>query len=128
MKLKYFSILFLSIFLLTACGLKENYSLQYSFTDVPTTETKVEATADGVKIGFPFADFSCDAASFTADLGRSNNTFILTLSGTETEDRCSQKFTATISGIPAGDYSIQMVYQSPEGDQQVLFRDFTVAE
>lgn len=128
MKFKYFSILFLAIFFLSACGLKQNYSLQYSFTSAPTTETSVEATADGVKIEFPFADFSCDAASFTAALGRSNNTFILTLSGTETEDRCSQKFKASISGIPAGDYSIQMVYQKPEGDQQVLFRDFTVAK
>lgn len=128
MKLRYFSLIILTLIILSACSLREDYSMQYSFTSAPSTETKITPTADGVDIEFPFADFSCDAKSFKANLGRSNKTFIITLEGDETEERCSQQFIAEITGIKPGDYSLQLVYRTAQGDQQVMFNQFTVSE
>lgn len=128
MKFRYFSLIILALFILSACNLKEDYSVQYSFTSAPSTETKITPTAGGVDIEFPFADFSCDAKSFKADLGRSNNTFIMTLEGNETEQRCPQQFIAQITGIEPGDYSFQLVYRTLSGDQQVMFNQFTVSQ
>ena len=128
MTLRYFSLIILALLILSACSLREDYSVQYSFTSAPSTVTNITPTADGVKIEFPFADFSCDAKSFKADLGRSNKTYIITLEGIETLVRCPQQFIAQVTGIKPGDYSLQLVYRTPQGDQQVMFSQFTVSK
>lgn len=127
MKFRYFVLTILALVVFSGC-LKENYAVQYSFTPTPTTETKVTPITGGVDIEFPFADFSCDTNSLKAVLGRTGSTYILTIQGNETEERCSQKFTAQIIGIEPGDYTLQLVYRSPQGDQQVLFNQFTVSQ
>lgn len=121
-------ILTLLIFslLLTGCRFKENYVMQYSFTSELATETKFETKTNGIKLEIPFADFSCEPESFKAVLNRSGDTFSLTIAGSETQERCSQKFLADISGISPGNYELRVFYQKADQSQQVVFQEFTI--
>jgi len=118
----------LILVLLTGCWLKENYTMQYSFTSELATETEFETKPDGIKLAIPFADFSCDQKSFKAVLNRTGDTFNLTISGTETDQRCSQKFSADISGIAPGSYQLRVFYLKGDQSQQAMFKDFTISE
>ena len=102
--------------------------MQYSFTSELATETEFETKPDGIKLAIPFADFSCDQKSFKAVLNRTGDTFNLTISGTETDQRCSQKFSADISGIAPGSYQLRVFYLKGDQSQQAMFKDFTISE
>ncbi len=128
---KYFviiTILLSASLLLTGCNLKEEYSVQYSLINDSGTVTKVEPTPDGLKLEIPFADFTCDAASVKAVLRRAENSFMMTLSGNETIERCGQIFLAQISGIRPGDYDLKVIYLKGAESQPVLFEKFTVVK
>ncbi len=113
-------------FVLTACNVQQNYAVQYTFTNEVTTETKVEQTSDGIEVTIAFADISCDFQNLGAVLERQSSDFFLRISGAETSERCSSKFSASISGIQSGSYTLHVVYDKNGEMQQVLTRDFTV--
>ena len=119
------AVLILSFFL-AGCKLKENYALQASFTNELTTKNSIEATSDGVVVSIPFSDFSCNPASFKPTLDRQGNDFIILLDGEETVERCSYKFSATITGVGSGNYWLKVVYRQGETDQQFLYEQFKV--
>ncbi|NUM25428.1 MAG: hypothetical protein HUU49_02255 [Candidatus Buchananbacteria bacterium] len=123
----FITLLFGTLFF-SACHLKEEYAVQYSFINELSTVTKVEPTGTGLKLEIPFADFSCDVANVKGVLKREMNTFILTLQGNETDQRCSQKFAAEITGIKPGDYEIKVVYLKGDQEQQVMYEKFTVSK
>jgi hypothetical protein len=129
---KYITVFVLLVLssLVIGCELKSSYSMQYGFSSEMTTETKIEPTAEGINLEIPFADFSCDSKSFKAVLDRDQqrNEFILNLAGNETEERCSQKFLAEITGISPGEYWLAVIYQKGEQQQQVLYEKFTITE
>lgn len=122
------AILALNLVLVTGCWLKESYSMQYSFSNEMVTENKLQPKADGLELEIPFADFSCDTKSMKAVLDRRGNNFILNISGTETQQRCSEKFSAEISGIKPGTYWLKVIYRQGDSDQQVLYQQFIVSK
>ena len=123
-------LLFLFIVLssLTACQLKENYAMQSSFTNEVIIENKVTPRADGLSLEVGFADFSCDITSFGPVLSRSGNSFKVILEGNETIKRCSQKFSANITGIQPGEYWISVIYKKADQEQQVLYEQLTISK
>ncbi|MFA6215386.1 MAG: hypothetical protein WC768_02370 [Patescibacteria group bacterium] len=125
-KFLFLALLFLAIFF-TGCQLKENYAMQYSFSNEAAAQVKFEPKTDGVKIEIPFADFGCDPKAYKAVLGRKINTFTITISGTESAQRCAQKFSADISGMVSGDYTFKVVYQKGADKIEVLNREFQIA-
>ncbi|HLC89794.1 MAG TPA: hypothetical protein VJG65_02430 [Patescibacteria group bacterium] len=110
MKKIYFSLIIFGL-ILAACQLKQNYTMQYGFSNEIITASQTSEAKDGFKIELPFADFSCDAKSFKAVLNRKENNFTITLNGVETQERCSQKFFAEVAGIKQGDYWLKIIYQ-----------------
>lgn len=122
----FITILLIFSFSLVACQFKESYAMQYGFTNEIITETKFEPTANGVNLEIPFADFSCDPKSFKGVLDKKENTFTLTLEGTETTDRCSQKFYADITGMQSGTYWMAVVYKRGDSESQVVYEEFTI--
>lgn len=100
--------------------------MQYSFSNEIITTSKFEPIDNGFNLEILFTDFSCDAKSFKAVLSRQGSDFVLTLSGNETDQRCSQKFSAEISGIQPGIYWLRVIYKKAGQDQQVLYQQFTV--
>lgn len=119
-------ILLTAIVGLSACQLEENYVMQYGFSNEIITETKFETIANGLKLEVPFADFSCDPQSFKGILDRKEKTFTLTLEGTETTNRCSQKFYANITGIQPGNYWMAVVYNKNGQKNQVVYEQFSI--
>jgi len=118
----------LLIFLFTGCQFKESYSMQYGFTNEIITQTLLELKDGGVKIEIPFADFGCEPKSYKAVLERKEKDFVLTISGTETEKRCPFKFWADISGIPAGDFWLKVIYDKAGEKQEVFYQPFSIAK
>ncbi|MAF13354.1 MAG: hypothetical protein CMI53_00470 [Parcubacteria group bacterium] len=125
---KLLMITILSAVTLSACQLKENFAMQYGFTNEIVTESKLEPTANGLKVEVPFADFSCDVESFKGVLDKKDSTFTLSLEGNETTERCSQKFFADIEGMQPGTYWFAVVYQKGDDQNQVVYEQFTIAE
>ncbi|MBI3291168.1 hypothetical protein HYZ76_02690 [Candidatus Falkowbacteria bacterium] len=111
---------------MSGCKLQENYAVQYGFSNEVITETKFVITKDGVDMEIPFSDFSCDPKSFKAVLERRGNEFTMIIQGTETQQRCNQKFSAEIRGISSGDYTIKVIYKKSGEEQEVLYRDFSI--
>ncbi len=114
------------VFLISGCNTKinENYSLQGVFTSDLVPMALVFAEADKLKIELPISDFSCDVNSFTTSLGRKHNTFIVTLSGNETKERCPRNFTGIISGIKKGEYQLEVIYKKDSQSNELLFKKF----
>ena len=121
-------ILFFVIVSLTACQLTDNYITEYGFTNEVIAEPEFEATSNGLKLEIPFADFSCDPASFKVLVDKKKNNLIMTIAGTETEKRCYQKFYANMSGIKPGDYQLKVVYKKDQEEQVVLYESFTITK
>jgi len=122
------TILLIIVISLAACRLKEEYSMQYGYSNEVVTETKVVTKSNGLNLEIPFADFSCDSTSFKAVLDRKDKTFTLSMKGTETTERCSQKFFANITGIESGTYWLKVVYDQGSQQQEVLYEQFTIAK
>ena len=118
--------LFFIIFNLSACQLVQNYDMTSSFTNEIKTETKVESKSNGLLLEIPFADFSCDITSFKPKLNREQDIFILTISGQESVERCSQLFSADIGGIEKGNYWLKVIYDKNGSQQQVLYKAFRI--
>ncbi len=116
------------VFLLAGCQLKENYSMQSSFTNEIITQTKLEIKTDGISVEVSFADFSCDLKSFKPTLSRDTDTFTISLQGNETTQRCPQKFSSEIKGIEPGDYWLKVIYQKGDEARQVVYQQFTVTK
>lgn len=121
-------ILVVAAIMLSGCHLKENYSVQYGFSNELITDSIFKANSDGYELTVPFADFTCDSQSVKANLARKNNTFTMVLSGNETTERCSYKFFAKITGVTSGDYEFKLIYQRENLRQQVMYEQFTVAQ
>lgn len=102
--------------------------MQYSFSNEIIVESKLQPKADGLELEVPFADFSCDIKNIKAVLDRQADNFTLIISGNETTDRCSEKFSAEISGIKPGTYWLKVIYRQGDQDQQVLYQQFTVSK
>ena len=102
--------------------------MQYGFSSEITTENRLQTKADGLELEIPFADFSCDVKNMKAILDRQADNFTLIISGNETTNRCSETFSAEISGIKPGTYWLKVIYQKADQDQQVLYQQFTVAK
>ena len=115
-----------SALLLTACNFKDTYLMQYSFTAEPTTETLVTPSAGGLQLVVSFADFTCDAQSVKAVLSRDDTVLRIILEGTETDQRCSQRFNAEIDGIAAGNYLIKVIYQKGNTTIEILSQEVTI--
>jgi hypothetical protein len=121
-------ILLIAVLILTGCNIKENYSVQYSFSNEIITAVKFATKAGGVNLEIPFADFSCDAKSFKVQLSRQEDTFTLTIKGQETLERCSQKFSAEISGIETGTYWLKVIYLKGQTRQEVFLQQFSLTQ
>ncbi|OGY47599.1 MAG: hypothetical protein A2840_00215 [Candidatus Buchananbacteria bacterium RIFCSPHIGHO2_01_FULL_47_11b] len=115
-----------SALLLTACNFKDTYTMQYSFIAEPSTETLLKPRAGGLQLSVPFADFTCDAQSVKAVLDRDNAILRITLQGTETEERCSQRFDAEIDGTGGGNYLVKVIYQKGDTAIEVLSQEVTI--
>jgi len=115
-------------FLFTGCQFKESYSMQYSFTNEIITQTILDLKDDSLEIEIPFADFGCELKNYKAVLERKEKDFILMISGTETENRCQAKFSAEISGIPAGDFWLKVIYDKAGDKQEVFYQPFSIAK
>lgn len=124
----FFVVLLGGIVSLAACQLTDNYVTEYGFTNKVITESKFETTNDGLKLEIPFTDFSCDPASFKVLLEKKRNNLTMIITGTETEERCYQKFYADMSGIKSGDYQLKVVYKKNQEEQAVLDEEFTIAK
>ncbi|MDD2807734.1 MAG: hypothetical protein PHW95_04425 [Patescibacteria group bacterium] len=121
-------LLAVAAIILSGCQLKENYSVQYGFSNELETESTFIANKDGYELTSPFADFTCDSQSVKANLARNGNIFTMILSGTETTQRCSYKFFAKITGVNPGDYEFKLIYQRDNLRQQVMYQQFSVSK
>ena len=116
----------ISALLLTACNFKDTYTMQYSFIAEPSTETVLTPRPGGLQLSVPFADFTCDAQSVKAVLNRDDAALRITLQGTETGQRCSQRFQAEIDGIAAGSYLVKVIYQKGNTAIEILSQEITI--
>lgn len=112
---------------LAGCTLKENYSVQYGFSNELATESTFTVSKGAIKVEAPFADFTCDQASIKATLSRKDTTLTMRLKGKETDERCSAKFFTNISGLESGQYVFRLIYDRGNGnDIQALLKDFII--
>jgi len=123
-KIFFFLILFLVITSLPACKIEENYAMQGVFTHELAAQSSVIAKDKKLTVEVPIADFSCNIDSFETFLERQRDTFIVTLVGDETEERCEVNFTGTISEIQTGDYWVKVIYKKGDEEQELLFKEF----
>jgi hypothetical protein len=129
MKVKALILFFLFIGGLSAlsgCQWQENYVTQYGFTNEKSAQANLESTRDGFKLQLPFADFSCQPVSFKLNLTRQGNNLTLILTGTETPNRCAQKFFANVSGMKTGSYWLKVIYQKGAEKQEVFYQPLEV--
>lgn len=113
---------------LTGCQIQENYTIQYGFTAQEGDKVVIEPISGGVNLEIPFSNFTCDAVSVQANIKRVGEDFILDLSGNETEDRCSQLFTAKVDGIHIGGYMLEVNYVKDGEPSRILKQQFSVTE
>ena len=128
MKKATLSILLISLIALFGCQLKENYAMQSSFSNEAITKTSLEVKDKNLSLEMPFADFSCDIKSFKPVLSRDNEVFTIILEGSETVDRCPQKFSAEITGLKPGDYWLKVIYRKAGQDREVFYQPFNIAK
>lgn len=121
-------IFLISVISLAGCKLKENYAMQSSFSNEIITKTVLEVEGSTLTLELPFADFSCDIKSFKPTLDRQAETFTIVLEGTETTERCSQKFSTEITGFEKGDYWLKVIYRKGGQDIEAYYQPFNIFE
>ena len=128
MKRFYFIIpIFISLVVLAGCELKENYAIEYGFSNELITQTTLRTVTSTVALETPFADFTCDVSSIKAAVARQNDTFTVTLAGTETSSRCSEKFSLQIHEIHPGTYWLKVIYNKTASQHEpVVYQQFTI--
>ena len=118
------SILLLAIISLPACKTEETYTMQGVFTDKLAVQPSAVVKDKKLTVEVPIIDFSCDVESFEIFLERQRDTFVITLAGDETDQRCQRNFTGRISGIKTGDYWVKVIYKKGDQEQELLFKEF----
>ena len=119
MKKIYFIFIIFGL-ILAGCNLKQNYTMQYGFSNEIIPESKFEETSDGFKLKIPFADFGCEIKKTKAVLERKEKTFTITIFDNQAAKRCSEKFFAEVTGIPKGEYWLKVIYLKETGQQEVF--------
>jgi hypothetical protein len=119
-------ILFFTIFNLSACSSKQTYELKASFNNKLVEQAEIIPKSDSLDIEIPLAGISCNVDSFKTLLERKQDTFIVTLVGDETEERCSRNFTATISPISIGEYWLKVIYEKNGENTELLSERFVI--
>ncbi len=120
--------IFALVFTAVGCSIKEEYSVQYGFRSEAANQTKIEQRGDIIAVEIPLPEFSCDVASFKSVLERKGDVFTLTFKGTETTERCLEKYTAEISGVKPGSYWLRVVYERGAQATPLLYQAFTVTK